>query len=137
MDIKIAIAIITACTTFSGVIISQVISLLLSFLDKRHKKTYSLRQKYEEMMFHFQDSLAYFPEVGNCKTREQLFSKSHSISAQRAMGLALLYFPKMAPLIETYIINQVAYYNLVISSFNPDIPANAGGQAQVHSPDNN
>lgn len=23
----------------------------------------------------------------------------------------------------------------VISSFNPDIPANAGGQGQVHSPD--
>ena len=135
MDTKILIAIITACAALSGVILSQAITLFISLLDKRHKKHILLRQKYEEMMFHFQDSLAYFPEVGNCKTREQLFSKSHSIPAQKAMGIALLYFPQIAPLIETYILNQIAYYNIIISSFNPDIPANAGGQAQVNCPD--
>ena len=64
-----------------------------------------------------------------------MYSKSHSIPAQRAMGLALLYFKGIVPLLENYIKNQVAYYNLVISSFNPDIPANAGGQVRVHSLD--
>lgn len=133
MDDKILIAVITAGSAFFGVIISQIITLMLSYLDKRHKKQILLRQKYEEMMLYFQESLAYFSEVGTCKTLDQLYSKSHSVPAQKAMGLAMLYFPKIAPLIESYIKIQVEYYQLVVSSFNPNIQANAAGQVRVHN----
>jgi len=133
MDDKIFIALITASSAFFGVIISQIITLMLSYLDKKHKKQILLRQKYEEMMFHFQESLTYYSEVGTCKTFDQLYSKSHSVPAQKAMGLAMLYFPKIAPLIESYIKSQVAYYQLVISSFNSNIQANAAGQVRVHN----
>ena len=46
--------IIAASAALGGVIISQAITILLSFFDKRHKKHILLRQKYEEMMFEFQ-----------------------------------------------------------------------------------
>jgi len=126
-------AIIAASAALGGVIISQAISILLSFLDKRHKKHILLRQKYEEMMFHFQDSLAYYSQVGACKTLDQLLHQNHCIPANRAMGLALLYFHNLAPLFDTYLRNQISFYNLLISSYKQDIPASAGAQAMVHN----
>ena len=133
MDIQIKISMIAAGSALAGVIISQIFSLLISFLDKRHKKQILIRQKYEEMMFNFQDSLSYYSDIANCKTREQLYSKSHSIPAQRAMGIAMIYFPNIAPNIEVYLKYLVEYYNVIITSFDPNIPANAGGQARVNN----
>lgn len=133
MKIEILTAIIAAAAALSGVIISQAISLLLSFLDKRYKKHILLRQKYEEMMNHIQDSLLYYNQVGASKTLDQLLQQTHSIPANRAMGIALLYFPNIAPILDTYLRNLVQYYNVVVSSFNPNIPANAAAQAMVHN----
>ena len=133
MKPEILTAIIAASAVLCGVIISQAISLLLSFLDKRHKKHILLRQKYEEMMFHFQDSLTYYNQVGACRTLDQLLQQNHCIPSNRAMGLALLYFQNLAPLFDIYLRNQISYYNLVISSYKQDIPASAGAQARVHN----
>ncbi|MEW6739793.1 MAG: hypothetical protein ACOYU2_04295 [Nitrospirota bacterium] len=133
MEQEYIIAIIAASSALCGVIISQAISILLSRLDQRHKKHILLRQKYEEMMFYFQDSLTYYNQVATCRIRDQLLQLNHSIPAQRAMGLALLYFPNFVSILDTYIRNQISYYNLVVSSYNPKIPANAGAQARVHN----
>jgi hypothetical protein len=133
MNQQILIAIIAASAALFGVIISQGISTLLSFLDKKHKKYILLRQKYEEMMFHFQDSLLYFNELATCKNRDQLLQNTASIPANRAMGLALLYFPALAPLLGTYIRYYVEYYELLVTTYDPNIPANAGAQARVHA----
>lgn len=133
MQQEILIAIIAASSALAGVIISQGISMLLSFLDKRHKKHILLRQKYEEMMYHFQDSLIYYNQVATCRTLDQLLQLTHSIPANRAMGLALLYFPNFVSMFDTYLRNQISYYDLVVSSYNPSIPANAGAQARVHN----
>lgn len=129
----IVAAIIAASAALGGVIISQAISILLSFLDKRHKKHILLRQKYEEMMFHFQDSLAYYNQVGACKTLDQLLQQNQCIPANRAMGLALLYFPSLVPFLDTYLRNQIAYYDIVVSSYNENIPFSAGAQSRVHN----
>jgi len=129
-DIKISL--ITAISLITGVVISQTITLLISFFDKRHKKHQLLRQKYEEMMFYFQDSLAYFQEVQNCKTRHQLFQLSMSPQTGKACGLALLYFPNLVTPLNNYALAQVAFFNSVITSFDENIPANAGGQAMSH-----
>lgn len=135
MNQQILIAIITASAVLSGIIISQAISILLSFLDKRHKMHILLRQKYEQMTFRFQDSLLYYTNLVTCKTRDQLLQQTHSIPAMRAAGLALLYFPKLVPFLDTYIRNCVAYYSLLVTVYDPNIPANAGAQARVHAKD--
>ena len=57
MKHEILIAIIAASSVLSGVIISQAMSLIQTFLNRKHQKQKLLRQKYEEMMFHFSDSL--------------------------------------------------------------------------------
>ena len=132
MNQQIATSIIAASAALSGVLISQAISLLLSFLDKRHKKHILLRQKYEEMMFLFQDSLTYYNQVATCRTLDQLLQLTHSVPAQKALGLALLYFPNLEQSLGNYVMSQVAYYDLICTVYNPEIPANAGAQARVH-----
>ncbi|MCK4248674.1 MAG: hypothetical protein KAX15_02735 [Candidatus Omnitrophica bacterium] len=133
MKENVTIAMISTAAALAGVLISQAISLLLSFFDKRHQKQKLLRQKYEEMMFHFQDSLSYPNQVASCRTLDQLLLQTHSVPAQRAMGLALLYFPTLAPFLRVYIQTCIAYYLLITSVYDPEIPASAGAQARVHS----
>jgi len=128
---ELKIPIIAATSALSGVVISQAISILLLFLDKRHKKHVLLRQKYEEMMFLFQSSLGYFQDVQNCKTFDQLYQLSNSPEAGKAYGLALLYFPCLVEPLNDYTVAQVSFYDSVITIFNKNIPANAGGQAVV------
>lgn len=133
MKPELLTAIIAATAALSGVIISQAISIFLSFLDKRHRRAVLLREKYEEMMFQFQDSLTYYSQVGTCKDLDSLLQNSHSVSAQRTLGLALLYFPKLAPALEDYCRAQVSYYSVIVSLYKPDIPATAAAQARVHN----
>ncbi len=115
----------------SGVIISQSITLLLSFLDKRHKKQILLRQKYEEMVFHFNESLLYPTEVDSCKTIDQIVSKIHNIPAMKAISLARLYIPDLEMPLENYIRKNMALFSETIDCFDPKIPADAGAQAAV------
>ena len=133
MKPEILIAIIAASSALGGVVISQAISLIQTALNRRHEKHKLLRQKYEEMMFHFQDSLLYYTNLGACKTLDQVLQQTHSIPAQRAMGLALLYFPNLVPFLDIYIRNYLAYYTLIVSLYDPNIPATAGAQARVHA----
>lgn len=124
-------AVIAASAALAGVVISQTISILLSILEKRHKKHILLRQKYEEMMFQFQDSLRYVQDVHNCRTRDQLFQLSSSPQSGKAYGLALLYFPNLVEPLKKYSVAQVSFYTSVVTIFDKNIPANAGGQATV------
>lgn len=135
MKPELSIAIIAASSALAGVIISQAISLLLSYLDRKHKKNILLRQKFEEMMFLFQNSLNYHSEVGNCKTLDDLVKQTHSVSAQKALGIAMLYFPTIEMVLENYVKSQVGYYQFICSVYNPDIPASAGAIARVNHPD--
>jgi hypothetical protein len=74
MKQEILIAIVAASSALCGVIISQTISLLQSFLNKKHEKQKLLRQKYEEMMFHFSSSLQWIQQVNMCRTQQEIFA---------------------------------------------------------------
>ena len=131
MSQELQIAIIASSATILGVVISQAISIGLSIFDKKNKKHVLLRQKYEEMMFEFHDSLKYIQDVQTCETLEQLFEHSRSPQSGKSLGLALLYFPDLVEPLENYSHSQVSFYQSIISSFNPSIPHNAGAQAVV------
>ncbi len=113
----------------SGVVIAQAFSILLSILDKRHKKHVLLRQKYEEMMFEFQNSLSYVQDVHTRKTLDQLSQLSSSPHSGKAYSLALLYFPNLVKPLNGYIAAQISFYTSVITIFDENIPTSAGGQA--------
>jgi hypothetical protein len=136
MSTEINIAIISASSAITGAIISQTTAFLIAHLERKRQRNILLRQKYEEMMNHIQDSLLFYNDVGACKTLDQLLACTHSQAGNRAMGLALLYFPSFVAILEAYLMSLVQYYNVVVSSFNPNIPATAGAQALVHDHDN-
>lgn len=84
------------------------------------------------MMFEFQESLKYFQDVHTCKTLEQLYQLSSSPQTGKAYGLALLYFSNLVEPLKRYSLAQVSFYNSVITIFDKNIPANAGGQAMMN-----
>jgi hypothetical protein len=133
MSQEIKIAIISAVSAIIGALISQSTTFLLSWIDKRHQKKILLRQKYEEMLYYFQDSLVYIQEVHKCRKRDQLFQLTHSPPAGRALGLSQLYFQEFVEPLTKYIVLQNAFYNSAVSIFNDDIPLNVGGQCIKHS----
>lgn len=126
------IAIIAASSALSGVIISQVITLLASYMNRRHEKNVLLRNKYEELMFHFSDSFGWMVEINNSMTKEELFEKAQSMEARKALSLCLLYFPDLVDDANKYVFSMVEYYKFVVDIFNADIPHNAGAQALAH-----
>lgn len=130
---QISIAIISASAALSGVIVSQAISLLLSFLDRNHKKQILLRQKYEEMMFHFQDSLFHRTTLEDAATLDQVLSAAASVPLMRALGLCLLYHPNLVKSVESYCNVSMALYDLIVTVYNPNIPGKAGDQVRVRA----
>lgn len=55
MEIDMQVAIIAATSALSGVVISQAITVMIDWRDKRHKRRIHLRDKYEEMMLEVAD----------------------------------------------------------------------------------
>ena len=132
MKDNILIATIAATSALSGVLISQAISILLSFFDRRHQKRILLRKKYEEMIFHFVDSLEGTTLLNLSPTLQQLHSQAVQLPCIKALSLCLLYFPDLVDDMNNYILSQRAYYNFVVDSFNEKNPFTAGGQAWTH-----
>ncbi len=82
MNDPIKIAIISAGAVLCGVIISQLSTLLFSFVDKRHKKQQHLHQKCEEVMFYFVESLQWIMELDMSTTEKDFTALSHTIAAR-------------------------------------------------------
>jgi len=127
------IAIIAASSALGGVIIAQTFSLLQSFLDKRHEKKKLLRQKYEEMMFHFSASLEWIQRLNSSITQEDVFALSQSSDARNSLSICLLYFPDLVDAANNYILSQQTYYESIVTSFKQELGFTAGGQALVHN----
>jgi len=129
MKQEIVIAIIAASSALCGVIISQAISLIQTFLDRGHRKHILLRQKYEEMMFHFSDSLQWIQQVNACRTQSEIFALAQCPPTRKALSLCLLYFPDLSGPANDYLLAQLSYYEFIMKNFNENIPVTAGGQA--------
>lgn len=136
LKVEITTAIIAATAALSGVLLSQALSLLQTFLDRKHQRQKLLRQKYEEMTFLVQESLQYYNELNTTREYEQILSQPSNPRSQRARVLALLYFPQLEKELTSYILAEVAFYKLIVSNFDYSNPANAGSQARVKDPEN-
>jgi hypothetical protein len=136
MQKEILVAIIAASSALAGVIISATIALLLSIFDKKHKKQVLLREKYEEMMFHFSASLVWIQSLNGSTTQKEVLALSQSTDARKALSLCLLYFPTLSDAANNYIFSQQEYYASVVTSYRAEIPFTAGAQALVHNKDN-
>ena len=134
MPKEIQVAIIAAAAALSGVLVSAGISMLLSSIDRKHKKQILLREKYEAMMTHFSASLVWIQSLNGSTSQKEVFALAQSVDARKSLSVALLYFPEFVTFANEYILAQQDYYSSVVTSYKPDIPFTAGAQALVHNP---
>lgn len=132
MSEKILIAIIAASATLIGVLVSQAITIFMAHRNRKHERDVLLRNKYEELMLHFSNSINWVVQLNNSTSKADLFTKSQSADARKALSLCLLYFPDLIDEANGYISAMQEYYGFTVTVFDQAIPHNAGGQALVH-----
>ena len=122
------IALISAGSALSGVLISAGIALLISYLDKTHAKETLLCKKYEEMMFEFHNSLSYFQDVQNAHTHEQMLQMIQSPHASKAVCYAQIYFPEVVDSLHDHLVAQNTFFRILLDNFKETSPITAGEQ---------
>lgn len=134
MSLEIQIAIIAATAAIGGAVVSQIMTFLISLFDKKHQKNVLLRQKYEEMMFHFSASLEWIVHLSGSTSREAVQVLAQCPDARKALSLCLLYFREdLADQANDYVLAQQTFYASVVESFKDGVEATAGAQAIVHN----
>lgn len=94
MGADIGIGIIGAVSALSGVVISQVFSLWISHVERKHQSRMLQREKYEELVGHLHDALAWTgSELNKVKQGEQ--PEAFPVAARRVYALTLLYFSEL------------------------------------------
>lgn len=127
--------IISALSVLSGVAISQWWVARHADVEREYKRKVLLREKYEEMMFHFSESLEYLVHLNGSRTEESVFSLAQCPSSRKALNLCLLYFPELVQVANEYVESLYSYYKCVITTYDKNDSNTAGGQANVKSPD--
>ena len=118
MSDKIDYAIILGVTAITVAVITQVSTLLISIRDKEFQRKAHLREKYEEMMFYFSESLEYLVYLNGSRTEESVFSLAQCPSARKALNLCLLYFDDLSHPANDYVRSLYSYYECVITSYD-------------------
>jgi len=134
MESDLTTGVIAAVAALSGVVISQVFSLLHAHFDRRHHKRVLLRTKYEVLVEHLNESLVWVSVLSSVKTWDELHLNSQPIAARRIYGLVLLYFPLLKPHAEQYLQASVALQGAISTAFSPTDGATAGAHAVHRTP---
>jgi len=121
IDSKILIAAISAGSAIAGAAITQIVSIFLSHLDRKHKKKNLLREKYEELALLVHESNSWINEQMGARSLDDLKSEFPE-NARKATVLAHIYFPKLRQTCEKYV-NACAQFQIVLVNnhqFHPD-----------------
>ena len=128
MDTTVLVAIVSASSVLLGAAISQGSAMLQSWLDRRNKREILLRTKYEEMGFHFLESMRLTGALLTCATHEETLEVTHQESTNKARMLAMVYFPELREPLELYSASYSALCLNAISLYNPDAKPVLGSQ---------
>jgi hypothetical protein len=115
----------TALVPLISVCIGAAIPLLISSLDKKHKKQILLREKYEEMSYCFSDFLRGHSETCCATSREELFQPPFQIPGRQLETLCALYFPELVEPASDLLQVQYDLYMLLLQTFDPNLSGNA------------
>ena len=120
--------VIGALLVMSGVFISQMVAMLQSWLDRKHKRQILLRTKYEELGAHFLDSMKLPHALMKCTSTEDILETTLQASGNNAHLLALVYFPELLPATGRYIESYSALCLTATSFYNPQDKRHLGMQ---------
>jgi hypothetical protein len=112
----------------SGTVVSQLMGLLSSHIQRRHERDVTQRERLERMADAIGESLLWFHRIPKCKSIEEIQDQPPPPAARRAAILADLYFPDLSEPAADYANALLAYHHLVIDCFQPGRPASAGAQ---------
>jgi len=65
MNEESSIAIISAASALSGVLLTSIVALIISWQSRKHEKQKVLAEKYEAVMMHFTDSFGWIVDVNS------------------------------------------------------------------------
>lgn len=131
-ELTLAVAGIAAASALAGVVLSQVVVLLNSYLENKRQKKMVLSQKYEDAGRLFLASLQWFPDIQRSTSLEMLQARSLCIDARQSHFLCSIYFPELVAASENYLDSLFAFSNFLITIFDPKLPHNVGTQAAAH-----
>ena len=104
------IALIAAGSAIAGTIVTQIVSVLLSYLDRKHQKKVLLREKYEELALLINESGEWLSNKMTAVTISELTLDGPE-KARKATVLAHIYFPKLRDACECYVNTNVEFVN--------------------------
>lgn len=125
--------VIGAALALSGVLLAQVVAMLQSWLDRRNKRQVLLRTKYEEFGLLVLDSMKLAEELLRVDSHEKKLSVVHQKDANKALLLALIYFPLLRQVTGQYIESYAALAAVALSIYTPQNRQMLGAQVSDSS----
>jgi hypothetical protein len=127
--------IISAASALSGFLVSQLATEVHEYYARKHQRKILLREKFEEMLFHFSTSLEYLVYLNGSTSQEAVYALAQCPDARKALNLCLLYFEDLIHPANDYVLSLRLYYECVIRAYDKTDSCTAGGQAAFKSPD--
>ena len=112
VDSKILIAVISAGSAIAGAGITQIVSIFLSHLERKHQKMILLREKYEELALLVHESNSWISAQMGANSLAELRSNFPE-HARKATVLSHIYFPKLREACESYV-NACSKFSAVL-----------------------
>lgn len=115
-----------------GAGVTGFVQWCLARRERAERRQRLYREKLEELCKAALDSEDDFHSHMSLVDLQQLTEKRPLPAIQRAMALALIYFPELVEPCHLFMVTSIAHHNFVLRCFNPDDRAPAGGQAARH-----
>lgn len=125
---KLLIAAISASSAIFGAVISQIVTVVRDWLDKKHQRNVLLRNKYEELAGLVTDSQEWVGGLLTCSSLKELRNKP-PINARKALILSYIYFQLLREGCEKYITECINFQNVLINNHEFKAGIDCGTQA--------
>lgn len=126
-EATLIIAIVSASSAIAGAVISQLVTILRDYLDKRHKRNIFLREKYEELANLVTASQGWF--TGQIGAINMLELRTPPVEARKAAVISHIYFPALRDACESYLDACINFQVTLIDSHEFYEGMDAGTQA--------
>lgn len=119
--ITLQVAAISAGAAIAGAVISQVISLAQSSLDRKHQRRILLRERYEQLAEHISASVAWPEALSHCTSLAELSRSPQPTRARKALTIAAIYFPALQDACQDYINSCANLKIFFIDNYRPGL----------------
>lgn len=126
---QILIALIAAGSAIFGALVTQLVTILQTHFDRRHKKNIFVRERYEQLANHVTNSMSWPVRAQNVKTLDELNSLTVPTDARQALTISSLYFSQLRQPCIDYLNSMVVFQQLLFDGFKYIPNVSAGAQA--------